>query len=68
MTPKRYAQVIGKLGLSQVGSAAFLDYDARTVRRWVRGDLVVPKAVAMLLELMVKIEAEPGQVEKLDHT
>jgi hypothetical protein len=57
-----------RLDLTQVGSARFLDYDPRTVRRWVRGDLAVPKTIAMLLELMVKTKATPEQVEKLDHT
>jgi hypothetical protein len=63
MTPTRYAEVIKKLGLSQVGAAEFLGYDPRTSRRWVRGDLPVPKVVAMLLELMVKTRSKPEKVE-----
>lgn len=61
MTPERYTKVIAKLGLSQVGAAEFLGYDPRTSRRWVSGDLEVPKVVAMLLELMIKTKSEPGK-------
>ncbi|MET4483154.1 MULTISPECIES: hypothetical protein [unclassified Bradyrhizobium] len=65
MTPERYGEVIKKLGLSQVKAAEFLDYDPRTSRRWISGDLAIPKAVAMLLELMVKTKSEVDKVEKL---
>jgi hypothetical protein len=64
MTPDRYAEVIEKLGLTQVAAAEFLGYDPRTSRRWVSGDLAVPKVVAMLLELMVKTKSVPDKVEK----
>jgi hypothetical protein len=64
MTPQRYAQVIGKLGLSQVKSAEFLGYDPRTIRRWVSSDLPIPKVVAMLLELMVRTEATAEEAEQ----
>jgi hypothetical protein len=65
VSPARYRRLIAHFGLSQVGSARFLGYDPRTVRRWVAGELEVPKAVAMLLELMVGAKAGPEQVEKL---
>jgi hypothetical protein len=65
VTPERYAQVIEKLGLSQVKAAEFLGCDPRTSRRWISGDLIIPKAVALLLELMVKTKTSPGTVEKL---
>ena len=65
MTPKRYAKVIATLDLSQVKAAEFLGYDPRTSRRWISGELAVPKVVAMLLELMVKTKSDPALVEKL---
>ena len=65
MTPERYAHAIEKLGLSQVKAAEFLGYDPRTSRRWISGDLAIPKVVAMLLELMIKTKTEPDKVEKL---
>jgi hypothetical protein len=65
MGPERYAEVIAKLGLSQVAAAEFLGYDPRTSRRWISGELPVPKVVAMLLELMVKTKFDPARVVKL---
>jgi hypothetical protein len=47
MSPERYAQVIAKLGLSQVQAAEFLGFDPRTSRRGISGELVVPETVAM---------------------
>jgi hypothetical protein len=65
MSPERYAQVIAKLGLSQVKAAEFLGFDPRTSRRWISGELVVPKTVAMLLELMVKLKVTPDWAENV---
>jgi len=65
MTPGRYSQVIADLGLSQVEAAAFLGIDPRTSRRYVSGELTVPRVVAMLLELMVKTKSDPDRVAKL---
>ena len=62
MTPERYAKVIEKLGLSQVKAARFLGHDPRTSRRWISGDLVIPKAVGMLLELMIKTKSLSGEI------
>lgn len=50
MTPDEFRAHLVRLGLSQVGAARLLDYDARTVRRWATGELAIPKAVEMLLE------------------
>jgi hypothetical protein len=65
MSPERYAQVIAKLGLSQVKAAEFLGFDPRTSRRWISGELAVPKTVAMLLELMVKLKVTPDWAENV---
>jgi hypothetical protein len=65
MSPERYAQVIAKLDLSQVKAAEFLGFDPRTSRRWISGELAVPKTVAMLLELMVKLKVRPDWAENV---
>jgi hypothetical protein len=65
MTPERYAVLIARLGLSQVSAADFLGINPRTSRRYVSGELAVPKVVAMLLELMVKTKSDRARVEKL---
>ena len=66
MTPERYAQVIAKLGLSQVECGRVsrgtirAPHAAGSAAIWS-----VPKAVAMLLEFMVRKRAKPGEVEGL---
>jgi hypothetical protein len=42
-----------------------LGIDPRTSRRYVSGELAVPKATAMLLELMLKTKLAPDRAAKL---
>jgi DNA-binding transcriptional regulator YiaG len=49
MTPDAFRAELARLGLSQVGAARFLEVDPRTVRRWAAGEVIIPKAVEMLL-------------------
>lgn len=65
MTPKRFEDCLSDLGLNKTSAARFLGYDVRTVRRWAKGHAAVPKAVAMLLELMNKTRKKPEVVENL---
>ena len=62
MTPKQYAAVIEKIGLSQRGAGKFLGVDERTSRKWVAGDARIPQAVGMLLRLMVKLKLNPSDL------
>lgn len=59
MTPAELRNAIDRLGLSQVGLGRFLGVDPRTVRRWAAGDLPVPRAVDMLLRLMIAYRIPP---------
>lgn len=52
MTPSQFRAILDRLGFPQVGAAQFLDVDDRTVRRWIAGDVPVPRSVEMLLRLM----------------
>jgi plasmid maintenance system antidote protein VapI len=65
MTPTQYQDTIDRLGLSQVGAARLFGVDPRTSRRWVAGDLVIPRAVALALRLMVAHGTAPDDAEKL---
>jgi hypothetical protein len=66
MTPARFRKLVDSLFESnQTAAAVFLGYTDRHVRRFISGDLKVPKAVAMLLELMITIKKKPDAVEKL---
>ena len=58
-TPKAYAEVIAKLGLTQIGAAAFLQVGDRTSRRWIEGKSRIPHAVALLLSHMVQNNLKP---------
>lgn len=40
--------------------ARHIDANPRTVRRWVSGDIPVPKVVIMYLELLIEYEVEVG--------
>lgn len=65
MTPTQYQASLKRLGLSQVGAARLFGVDPRTSRRWVADDLVIPRAVALALRLMVAHGVEPDEAEKL---
>ena len=55
MTPAEYKEAIAALGLSQAEAGRFLTDNPRTSRRWASGESRVPKAVAMLLWLMLDL-------------
>ena len=55
MTPQEYRTAIARLGLTQVAAGEFLIGNPRTSRRWASGESPVPKSVAMLLGLMVRL-------------
>ena len=50
MTPDLLRQELDRLGITQRAFAAMIDTNYRTVRRWCSGDMVIPKAVMLLLE------------------
>jgi len=54
---------IASLGFDQGQAADFLGVTLRTVHNWVHGERPVPKAVAMLLRLMIKYRLKPGDVK-----
>lgn len=62
MTPKQYADAIGRLGLSQRAAGRFLGVDERQSRRWIAGDARIPESVAKLLRLMVRLNLKPDDV------
>ena len=55
MTPDQYRSAIAALGLSQAEAGCFLTNNPRTSRRWASGESRVPKAVSMLLWLMLDL-------------
>lgn len=65
MTKHQFRQIIAHLGLSQRDAARFLDISDRQVRRIAAGKVAVPKAVAMLLLLMISAGFTPAYAEWL---
>ena len=55
MTPAEYRKAIAELGLSPTEAGDFLTNNPRTSRRWASGESRVPKAVSMLLWLMLDL-------------
>jgi DNA-binding transcriptional regulator YiaG len=61
MTPHKFRDTIGKLGLSQVKAAHVLGFTPRTARRWAMGAAKIPAPAAKLLRLM-----KDGKVSETD--
>lgn len=62
MTADQFREALSGLGLSQLGCAAFLAVDARTVRRWATGDVAVPRSVELLFGVMLRLGLKPEEV------
>ena len=66
MSPVRFRKLVDELfDSNQTAAAGFLGYTDRNCRRFISGETKVPKAVAMLLELMLAVKKKPDAVEKL---
>ena len=47
------------LGIDQAKCARFLGISERTTRRYIRGEIPIPPAHALLLRAMVRLRAKP---------
>ncbi len=65
MNAKQYEKAIATLGLSQVKAGEFLGISARQSRRLVAGDYPVPRAIVLLLAVMIAKKLSPEKVEAL---
>jgi DNA-binding transcriptional regulator YiaG len=63
MSSTELRHILDVIGLSQNKLAAFVGVDPRTSRRWAADDLIVPKAVAMLLRYMAAHAIAPADFE-----
>lgn len=50
MTPDTLRATLQRLGLTAGAFARALDLNDRTVRRWQDGDVVIPRAIVLLLD------------------
>ena len=65
MTAIAFREILSDLSLSQLGAAKLLGVNARTVRRWALGEQDIPRAVIILLRLMVVKGVSPDEAERL---
>jgi plasmid maintenance system antidote protein VapI len=65
MTADRFNECLAKLGMTQVAAAKFVGKHQRTIGRWVQGAELVPKDIAILFEVMVKLDLTPEQTIEL---
>ena len=56
--------LLKQTGMTQAAAADFLGVSSRTVRRWVGGD-EVPRAVILLLSLMIRYDLKRYEIEYL---
>lgn len=59
MNAEQLAQLLGKLGISQRGAARKIGINERTMRKYIAGEAVIPRTVAMALtQLQIDQEYE----------
>jgi hypothetical protein len=54
MTGSEYQKAIDKLGMTQIASAKLLGVNETTPRKWIAETHPIPRAVAMVLKLMLR--------------
>jgi DNA-binding transcriptional regulator YiaG len=64
MTKNQFTAALEALGFTDLSFAATIKVNDRTVRRWIYGESVVPTAVAMLLNLMLKTNSTAEDLKK----
>jgi DNA-binding transcriptional regulator YiaG len=62
MTPEAFREAIDALGLTQQAAGRFLGTTERTVRRWATDPEGPPRAVALLLQLMIRFRLMPDEL------
>lgn len=65
MTATEFRAALLVAELSQLQAAKVLGVDARTVRRWIAGDVAIPPPVGKLVRLMSLGFLKPIQIENI---
>jgi DNA-binding transcriptional regulator YiaG len=63
MTGDTFKAALEKIGITQMGFSRLIGVGGRTVRGWIGGEFPVPKAVALLVNLMLKTKAKPEDLK-----
>jgi hypothetical protein len=64
MNADQFKHAINLLGLTQEEAGKFLGYSGRQGQRFANEERAVPRAVAMLLRLMIKHEIDPKDLKR----
>lgn len=59
LSPREFKYAIDALGIDQAKCARFLGISERTTRRYIRGEIPIPPAHALLLRAMIRLRAKP---------
>jgi hypothetical protein len=62
MTGAEYEKAIKRLSLSKAEAARFFAVDETTQRRWIADSTRIPRSVAILLLLMIRMKLTPDGV------
>jgi hypothetical protein len=65
MTPKRFKEAIEIVGLTKESAHLFFGVNDKLVGRWMSGELVIPRTVELLVELMVSYDLTAERVEQI---
>ena len=60
MTPRQLQKFLHDAGLSQSGAAREIGIEPRTMRRYIAGDLPVPRAIEYALRWVVSQQGSKG--------
>ena len=63
MKPQRFRHLLERCELSRIEAGEFLGVDVATVRGYADGSVPIPRAVAMLLEVLNNWDLEPADAE-----
>jgi hypothetical protein len=67
MSPAQLQKLLDSARLSQVEAARQLDIDPRTMRRYIAGELPIPKPVELALRYLERHPADPDTLTEEDH-
>ena len=63
LKPQRFRYLLERCELSRIEAGEFLGVDVDVVRGYADGSVPIPRAVAMLLEVLNNFDIEPADAE-----
>jgi DNA-binding transcriptional regulator YiaG len=63
MSGDAFRAALEKIGITQMGFSRLIGVGGRTVRAWISEEFPVPKAVALLVNLILKTKTKPEDLK-----